>query len=99
MATNESSENARLAQDVEAPAHHQKEPKGTFHWGRGGEGNKVTVGGPNADAEVRSRSKEGAGRRRSSVKDVVEKGKAMLGLKKDKDKGEGGSAVVNDDEK
>lgn len=35
---------ARAAQDVEAPAHHSKEMQGTYHWGRGGEGNMTTVG-------------------------------------------------------
>lgn len=32
---------SRAAQDVTAPAHHVKEPKGTYHWGRGGEGNST----------------------------------------------------------
>lgn len=34
MASNESAESARKAQDVDAPEHHQKSMKGTYHWGK-----------------------------------------------------------------
>ena len=44
MASNTNPEEARKAQDVEAPVHSGKEKTGTFHWGRGGEGNMMTVG-------------------------------------------------------
>ena len=74
MASNDSATEARRAQDVEAPKYHQSESKGTYHWGRGGEGNKMTVGG-----EQRTSSK-GAGERRGSFKDAIEKGKETLGL-------------------
>jgi hypothetical protein len=48
---------ARLAQDVEAPAHHNKEMQGTYHWGRGGEGNMTTLGKSGAE-QARERSKD-----------------------------------------
>lgn len=89
--TNDSAESARKAQDVDAPIHHQNEPKGTYHWGRGGEGNKMTVGG-DGDGEkkpVRSKERTGSnsstGGRRGSM-NVLEKGKGMLGLGKSKEK-------------
>ena len=89
MANNYSALEARKAQDVEAPAHHQNEPKGTYHWGRGGEGNKMTIGengekrtGSKERKERRPLSSEGDGqKRRSSSSKVLEKGMEMLGLK------------------
>ncbi|GAB7359217.1 hypothetical protein MBLNU230_g5876t1 [Neophaeotheca triangularis] len=89
---NENPDVARQAQDVEAPAHHAKAPKGTYHWGRGGEGNMTTVGGKDADKEVRKEQEErsrsrarsqerGGGKaRRSSFQGIVGKGKEMLGM-------------------
>lgn len=96
MATNLKSnpEYARAAQDVEAPAHHDKEAHGTFHWGRGGEGNKMTVG--KGDEHYRNKSKERASskgptadgaKRRGSFQGVVNKGKEMLGMGKGKQQG------------
>ena len=96
MATNESAESARRAQDVDVPAHHKNDMKGTYHWGRGGEGNKVTVGETEAQERERTRSKSrGEAERRGSW---MEKGKEMLGLKGKKHKDLGGSAVDSGDE-
>lgn len=72
---------ARAAQDVEAPKHvHTKELEGTYHWGRGGEGNKVTLGekdrGKSGERPGAGEKKERAG----SFRDTVEKGKKALGL-------------------
>lgn len=87
---------ARAAQDVEAPAHHGREMQGTYHWGRGGEGNMTFVGGGDRSgskerpsAEPRKTSKErtmsgnGGGERRGSFRSAMEKGKEMLGLRKE----------------
>ena len=85
MATNDSAESARRAQDVEAPAHHSGSPRGTYHWGRGGEGNKMTVGSSNSERKGSSRSsirEEQRERRSGSFENAFEKGKEMLGLKK-----------------
>ena len=88
MASNSSAEEARRAQDVEAPLHHQNESKGTYHWGRGGEGNKMTIG-ENGDGEK--------GRRRSSAGKMFEKGKEMLGFKgKGGEKAGAGSAIMDE---
>ena len=57
MAQNVSPEEARKAQDVDTPAHHKNDPKGTYHWGRGGEGNMMTVGQKEAE-KPRNGSKE-----------------------------------------
>ena len=80
MASNDSATEARRAQDVEAPKYHQSEPKGIYHWGRGGEGNKMTVGGEQRTQSKERTSSKGAGERRGSFKDAIEKGKEMLGL-------------------
>lgn len=95
MASNDSAESARRAQDVDTPAHHQREMKGTYHWGRGGEGNKTLVGGgEREESKSPMRSGKGEGKRRSSVKD---RAKETLGLKKEKDKQGGGDAVAVED--
>lgn len=101
MANNSSALEARKAQDVEAPAHHQNEPKGTYHWGRGGEGNKMTIGstgdkrGKSNERKEQLSNENGTKRRTSSASKVLEKGKEMLGLK-GKTNEKGGSAVVDD---
>lgn len=83
---------ARVAQDVETPAHHNKEMQGTYHWGRGGEGNMMSVGEKKEDKKkedggltrVKSRDAEekraGSKERSGSFKGVVDKGREMLGL-------------------
>ena len=76
--SNDNPLNARAAQDVEAPAHHDREPKGTYHWGRGGQGNVMTLG-------------SGEGKQRTESQGVLEKAKAILGL--GKGEGKHGSAV------
>lgn len=87
MVPNENPDNARAAQDVEAPAYHAKEPKGTYHWGRGGEGNMTTLGGKNADKEVRKEQEQrekvrttSRGNERRPSKGLMEKGKEMFGM-------------------
>lgn len=70
---------ARAAQDVTTPVAHNKEAHGTFHWGRGGEGNMVTVG--EGDRKRSSKTEE----RRPSFAGVIEKGKELLGLHKKKE--------------
>ena len=88
MAANSDAKEARKAQDVETPVHHDKEKKGTYHWGRGGEGNMMTVG-----KDSTSEKKERSG----SFKDKLDKGKEMLGLKgKTGDKGGNGSAIADE---
>lgn len=89
---------ARAAQDVEPPAHLDREPEGHFHWGRGGEGNLMHVkrGASKERAERKDgkldtsmpdgTGKNGMEKRRGSMQIVVEKGKAMLGLGKEKEK-------------
>lgn len=96
MATNSSAEEARKAQDVDTPVHHQNEPKGTYHWGRGGEGNMMTVGGKDADKKERpsSRPRDGKKERSGSFQNAVNKGKEMLGL--NKSKLEKGDSAVED---
>lgn len=119
MAANDKSKPslARAAQDVDAPAHHEREPEGHFHWGRGGEGNLMHVRrgaskerAGKDDEEVnapitrvmsntltrvtsntiaRITSRTGTEKRRGSMNIVVEKGKALLGLGKDKEKPSG----------
>ncbi|TKA48594.1 hypothetical protein B0A54_00730 [Friedmanniomyces endolithicus] len=71
MATNLENfpEFARAAQDVNAPAHHEKETRGTYHWGKER---------PGLD------SGDGQQQRRGSFQGIVEKGKEMLGLGKGK---------------
>jgi hypothetical protein len=94
MASNSNPEEARKAQDVEAPVHHEKEKKGTYHWGRGGEGNMMTVG-KDSKAEKKERSGSEKKERSGSFKDKLEKGKEMLGLKGKEQKGSG-SAIADD---
>lgn len=95
MATNTGPEEARKAQDVEAPTVHSSDPKGTFHWGRGGEGNKMTIGEDNSDKREKERTGSGKKERTGSIQHALEKGKEKLGLK-GKEKGENGSAVEDD---
>lgn len=74
--TNDNATNARLAQDVEVPA--KKEPTtGTYHWGRGGEGNMMTLGADGHKKKERSVSRGEAGHEKPSL---IEKGKHALGL-------------------
>ncbi|KAM3414853.1 hypothetical protein BST61_g9996 [Cercospora zeina] len=102
-----SPEESRLAQDVDTPAHHNKEMQGTYHWGRGGEGNMTTLGKSGAQQardksreKRKSRGEEGAekmngaggaggrpggtGSRSGSFTGMVNKGKELLGLNKEK---------------
>ncbi|KAK3116564.1 hypothetical protein LTR53_002932 [Teratosphaeriaceae sp. CCFEE 6253] len=81
MATNLENfpEIARASQDVDTPAHHDKEARGTYHWGRGGEGNMMTLGSDKSKAgRPASATREGSG------KGIMEKGKDMLGMGKKK---------------
>ncbi|KAF2767406.1 hypothetical protein EJ03DRAFT_248768, partial [Teratosphaeria nubilosa] len=75
---------SRVAQDVETPAHHEKEVKGTYHWGRGGEGNMMTIGGNgvSGDEKIAVTNGNSGKERRGSLQGVVDKGKELLGLKK-----------------
>lgn len=85
---------ARKAQDVEAPEAHQKEMKGTYHWGRGGEGNKTTIG---EDEPVQSKSpKVGPQKGRRSSSRVLEKGKEVLGLGNGDKKSSENTVAVDD---
>ena len=93
MASNSNPEEARKAQDVEAPVHHMNDKSGTYLWGRGGEGNMMTVwkNGEKKDGPVKTE-------RSGSFRDKLEKGKEMLGMGKGKS-GEGrssGSAIADD---
>ena len=106
MASNSNPDEVRKAQDVELPVHHGKEKKGTFHWGRGGEGNMMTVGKEEKkerSSSFKSDRKERLGsekkERSGSFKDKLEKGKEMLGLKGKERTGSGsgsGSAIADD---
>ncbi|KAK3715682.1 hypothetical protein LTR37_006907 [Vermiconidia calcicola] len=93
MAVNTDPTEARMAQDVEAPVHHQNDPKGTYHWGRGGEGNKMLVGGGEKHREKSKERKNSKGERSESF---LKKGKDMLGLKGKKGDEKGGSAIEDD---
>lgn len=102
MAKNDSAEEARRAQDIDTPAHHNNDPKGVYHWGRGGEGNMMAVGQKNGE-EKKSRSKErtlsaerGGQQRSGSFRGALGKGKEMLGLKGGKPAEKGESAVDSD---
>jgi len=98
ITSNDSAENARKAQDVDAPAHHQHDPKGTYHWGRGGEGNMMTVGGSNEEKKEHKERKGSANKGRSgSFRDALNKSKEVLGLKGKDGKGEKGGSAVEDD--
>ena len=89
MASNDSAENARKAQDVEAKVD-AREKKGTYHWGRGGEGNMTTIGKdekrPTMDKRMMSKDSNGRSRTRSGGEgerrgsSFLEKGKEMLGM-------------------
>lgn len=96
---NENAAAARAAQDVDTPAHHSKELKGTHHWGRGGEGNMVTLGGSNGNKKERTASKGEAGQRRPSFSGVMERGKSMLGMGKKEGAKNGGSSSAVEEEK
>jgi len=86
MVPNENVDVARAAQDVDAPAHHDKAPTGTYHWGRGGEGNMMTLGSGNGQTKrSNSNTPEPKLRRGSgSFQGALEKGKDILGLNKGK---------------
>ncbi|KAH9809265.1 Protein of unknown function (DUF3602) [Teratosphaeria destructans] len=73
---------SRAAQDVETPAHHEKEVKGTYHWGRGGEGNMMTIGHGGGNEKTTVPNGHPGKERRGSLQGVVDKGKELLGLKK-----------------
>lgn len=95
MVPNENPNVARAAQDVDAPAHHEKAPTGTYHWGRGGEGNKMTLG--NGEETKRSSSKDPAGeKRRGSFQGALDKGRDLLGLNKGKKQDKNGSEAVEE---
>jgi hypothetical protein len=94
MAANSSAEEARKAQDVDTPAHHNKDPKGTYHWGRGGEGNMMTVGQGEKKEQERSSSRGGEQKRSGSFRGAFDRGKEMLGMKGKVEKN--GSAVEDD---
>lgn len=106
MAKNDSAEEARRAQDIDTPAHHNNDPKGVYHWGRGGEGNMMAVGQKNGEKngeEKKSRSKErtlsagrGGQQRSGSFRDALGKGREMLGLKGGSKLEKGESAVEDD---
>ena len=80
---------SRAYQDVEAPKAHEREVKGTYHWGRGGEGNMMTVGGAKVGegSQLNPEQRQPA-RRTGSFNAVVEKGKELLGMggKKEQEK-------------
>lgn len=108
MATNDPANPslARVAQDVEPPAYHNKTPKGTFHWGRGGEGNMTTVGNGEGGGErekVKDQNKSAERRgskgkeRRPSFQGVVHKGREILGLRKKDGQGEKGKERAEDE--
>jgi hypothetical protein len=76
IVTNDNAGNARLAQDVDVPV--PKEPTtGTYHWGRGGEGNMMTLGADEHKKKERSVSRGELGHEKPSL---IEKGKHALGL-------------------
>jgi hypothetical protein len=78
--SNDNAANARLAQDVDAPAHLAKpDPPttGTYHWGRGGEGNMMTLGADEHKKEERAASGGEDGQEKPSF---IEKGKHALGF-------------------
>lgn len=77
IVSNDSAANARLAQDVETPTRHEPATGGTYHWGRGGEGNQVTLGTGDHKKKERSVSRGEAGHEKPSL---LEKGKHALGL-------------------
>jgi len=62
MAENTSAASTRAAQDVSTPEAHNREMKGTYHWGRGGEGNMVTLEGKNGKADEGKRKGSVAGK-------------------------------------
>ena len=74
--SNESAENARLAQDLETPTRHEPST-GTYHWGRGGQGNMVTLNAGEQQKKERSVSRGELGNEKPSL---IEKGKHALGL-------------------
>lgn len=77
IVSNDSAANARLAQDVETPTRHEPATGGTYHWGRGGEGNQVTLGAGDHKKKERSVSRGEAGHEKPSL---LEKGKHALGI-------------------
>lgn len=83
-------EEARQRQDVEAPKAHGKELEGTYHWGRGGQGNMTTlvrtqsgVAAGEGDNLLNTTSNNKSGNRSGSFGGIVNKGRELLGLKKD----------------
>lgn len=99
IVSNDNASVARAAQDVDTPAHHGRELKGTHHWGRGGEGNMVTLGDSNGSKKERTGSKGEAGQRRPSFSGVMERGKSMLGIAKKDGAKNGGSSPALEGEK
>lgn len=93
--TNDNPENARKAQDVDTPEHHSKEASGTYHWGRGGEGNKMTIG--EGDKRPASKERTAGGERKGSFKGAIDKAREAVGLgKKEKKVGEKDESAVAD---
>lgn len=79
IVSNDSAANARLAQDVDAPPSHGKDQPttGTYHWGRGGEGNQVTLGANGEKKKERSTSRGEAGHEKPGL---IEKAQHALGM-------------------
>jgi hypothetical protein len=74
--SNESATNARLAQDLDTPTRHEPST-GTYHWGRGGQGNMMTLNEGEPQKKERSVSRGEDGIEKPTL---LEKGKHALGL-------------------
>jgi hypothetical protein len=74
--SNDNATNARLAQDLETPTRHEPST-GTYHWGRGGQGNMVTLDAGEQKKKERSVSRGEEGHEKPSL---LDKGKHALGL-------------------
>lgn len=88
IVSNDNPDNARKAQDLDTPEHHSKEQHGTYHWGRGGEGNKMTIG----DGDKKP---ERTGERKGSFKGAIGKAKEAVGLGKKEKKAGDDSAIAD----
>ena len=86
IVSNDNPENARKAQDVDAPEHHSKEAHGTYHWGRGGQGNMMTVGEGDKRPQLKQGASSNGGERKGSFKGVMDKAKEAVGLGKKEQK-------------
>ncbi len=97
MASNQSAEEARKAQDIDTPKHHLNDPKGTYHWGRGGEGNMMTIGSNQGEKDQPKERTLSSSRRKTersgSFQDAV---KGMLGLKGKAEKPEKNESAIGD---